>query len=284
MGINYEKLMALDVAEREFSYGERETMLYALGIGFGADPMNRDELPFVYEKKLKVMPTQATVVAWDDGPALSTGLNFLQVVHGEQRISLKRPFPAAATILSKVRVAGAFDKGPGRGAILLMETTLREKQSGDVLAVMLSTIFARADGGFGGPAGGGPPPHTLPDRAPDRTLDLKTGADQALIYALSGDRNPLHRDPDVAAAAGFPKPILHGLCTYGHAIRAIVTTMLDHDPDGIREIEGRFSAPVYPGETIRTEMWRDGNVLSFRCYVTERNLLVINNGKVVVAA
>lgn len=164
-----------------------------------------------------------------------------------------------------------------------METTLAEKTSGDVLAVMLSTIFARADGGFGGPAGSGPAPHALPDRAPDKSLDLKTRPDQALLYALSGDRNPLHRDPDVAAAAGFPQPILHGLCTYGHAVRAVVTSMLDHDPDGIREIEGRFSAPVYPGETIRTEMWRDGNVISFRCFVTERDLLVINNGKVVVA-
>lgn len=283
MGLNYDKLMALGVTEREFAYGERETMLYALGIGLGADPMNRAELPFVYEKNLKVMPTQATVVAWDDDPALATGVNFLHVVHGEQRISLKRPFPAAATILSRVRVAGAYDKGPGRGAILLMETTLAEKTSGDVLAVMLSTIFARADGGFGGPAGSGPAPHALPDRAPDKSLDLKTRPDQALLYALSGDRNPLHRDPDVAAAAGFPQPILHGLCTYGHAVRAVVTSMLDHDPDGIREIEGRFSAPVYPGETIRTEMWRDGNVISFRCFVTERDLLVINNGKVVVA-
>jgi acyl dehydratase len=291
--IDHKKLLALDIPAREFSYTERDAMLYALGIGLGADPMNKAELPFVYEGRggyqpgakstLKTMPTMATVIAWDDSAILQSGINFVQVLHGEQRIRLTGPLPPAATILAKTRFTDIFDKGAGKGAVLLTETTITEKSSGKVLCVNTSTVFARGDGGFGGPQGSGPAPHKVPERAPDKVVEYKSRPDQAILYALSGDRNPLHRDPDVAQAAGFPRPILHGLCTYGHAVRAVVCGMLDHDPDGVREIEGRFTAPVFPGETIRTEMWRDGKVISFRTFVIERELMVINNGKVVVA-
>ncbi|WP_368744866.1 MaoC/PaaZ C-terminal domain-containing protein [Desertibaculum subflavum] len=291
MAIDHKKLLALDLPAREFSYGEREAMLYAMGIGLGADPMNKAELDFVYEglgsyqpdskSTLKTIPSMATVIAWDDTAILQSGINFALVLHGEQRIRLTGPLPAKATILAKTRFVDIFDKGAGKGAILLTETTITEKSSGKVLCVNTSTVFARGDGGFGGPQGSGPAPHQLPERAPDKVVDYASRPDQAILYALSGDRNPLHRDPDVAKAAGFPRPILHGLCTYGHAVRAVVCGMLGHDASGVREIEGRFTAPVFPGETIRTEMWRDGKVISFRTSVTERGLMVINNGKVV---
>jgi acyl dehydratase len=224
------------------------------------------------------------VIAWDDSAILQSGIDFVQVLHGEQRISQTGPQPPAATILAETRFKAIYDKGAAKGAVLLTETAITEKASGKRLSTLLSTVFARGDGGFGGPQGSGPAPHQVPDRSPDTVVDYRSRPDQALIYALSGDRNPLHRDPDAAAAAGFPRPILHGLCTYGHAVRAVVCGALDHDPDGIREIEGRFTAPVFPGETIRTELWRDGNVVSFRTSVTERSLVVINNGNVVLAS
>lgn len=279
MAVTAAGLKALEIPEKTFAYGDREVMLYALGIGYGDDPMNRDELPFVFEGALKVMPTLATVVAWDDDWAARSGLNLFKVVHGEQRIRLHRPLPPAATIVSRVRITDVFDKGADKGCVLYVETTLSDKADGAVLATLLSTVFARGDGGFGGPQGTGPAPHMLPERAPDKVLARKTTPNQALIYRLSGDRNPLHADPGFAAKGGFPRPILHGLCTYGHACAAVVNGLLDHDPTRVAAFEARFSAPVFPGETIATEMWQDGAVVSFRSKVVERDVVVLNNGK-----
>ena len=284
MAVEYDKLMALEGEEKEFSYTDRETMLYAVGIGMGCDPMNRDELPFVFEKDLTPVPTMATVLAWDETLMMASGLNLVMVVHGEQRITLHRPLPSAATILVKQRVVDAFDKGEGRGALVLVETAIREKASGEPLCTNLSTVFARGDGGFGGPAGSGPAPHRLPDRDPDAVCELKTTPNQALIYRLCGDRNPLHADPDFADAAGFPRPLLHGLCTYGSACRAILKSMCDYKAESIRGFEARFTAPVFPGEMIRTEMWRDGNEISFRSHIPERDVVALNNGKATLVA
>jgi acyl dehydratase len=186
--------------------------------------------------------------------------------------------PVAAEILADERITGAFDKGE-KGAILLIEKTLRLKETGEKLCTLTATTVARGDGGFGGPKEGAPEPHALPTRAPDVVQACDTRPDQAFLYALSGDRNPLHRDPKVAKIAGFPRPILHGLCTYGTACRAIISTVCKYDPDRIAGFDARFSAPVFPGETIVTEMWVDGRVVSFRSKVKERDLVVINNGK-----
>lgn len=284
MPIVYDDLMRLDLPEREFRYTERDTMLYALSVGMGHDPMDLDELPFVYEKGLKALPGLATVIAWDDSWAPKTGINFVMVVHGEQRVTLHKPLPPEGRIRSKVRIKDAFDKGAGKGAILLIENTIRDAQSGELLASLLSTTFARGDGGFGGPArskeDGPPQPHPIPDRAPDVGVTARTQPNQALFYRLCGDRNPLHADPVVAKAAGFPRPILHGLCTYGHAVRAVVKAACNHDPARVRHIEARFTAPVFPGETIHTEIWRDGNVVSFRARLMERDVIALDHGKV----
>lgn len=288
MPIDYDHVMGLK-REGEFTYTDRETMLYALGVGFGRDPMNEDELPFVYEKgedpeKLKTVPTMATVLAFNLPILRGAGLNYTMVLHGEQRLSLDRPLPPTGTIVAEGGVVGCYDKGKEKGAVVLTETKIRLKDSGEPLCTLGGTIFARGDGGFGGPAGGGPAPHQLPNRQPDATFEAETRPDQALLYRLSGDRNPLHADPEVGRAAGFPRPILHGLCTYGTACRSVLTALCGYDHTKIRGFDVRFSAPVFPGETIVTEMWQDGNVISFRCRLKERDVMVINNGRCTLAA
>lgn len=285
MAIDYDKLMALKSIGQEFQYGDRETMLYALGVGFGRDPLNAKELPFVYEKGLKTVPTQATVIAWGAGAMANSGINYLMVVHGEQKLTLHKPLPAAAKISVDTSVVGAWDKGKDKGAIIVTETVIKEKQSGDKLCTLQSTTFARGDGGFGGPREGAPEPHKMPERQPDMTVEVDTRPDQALLYRLSGDRNPLHADPEFATAAGFPKPILHGLCTYGTCCRAIISSPIcNYDSTLITGFDVRFSSPVYPGETIAVDLWKDGNIVSFRARVKERDVVVINNGKCTLRA
>ena len=284
MPISYDHIMSLKTEGTESSYSDKETMLYALGVGFGRDPMNEDELPFVYEGMndpgyLKTVPTMATVIQWGGGALRESGINYLMVVHGEQRVTLHRPLPSAATIIGDERVIGAFDKGAGKGAVIVTEKKIRLKDTNEPLCTLVSSTFARGDGGFGGPTTGAPEPHPIPERKPDATYEASILEDQAFIYALSGDRNPLHRDPKIAKAAGFPKPIIHGLCTYGTTCRAIITNVLGHDAAKITGYDVRFSTPVYPGETVLVDVWKDGDVISFRARLKERELVAINNGK-----
>jgi acyl dehydratase len=284
MPINYDELMQATSTGVSAGYTERETMLYALGIGFGRDPMNEAELPFVYENGLKAVPTMATVIGWGASSIMAkSGINYLMVVHGEQKVTLHKPLPAAADVVLDERVLGAFDKGKDKGAVIYTERVMKEKSSGEKLCTLVSATFARGDGGFGGPKDGAPAPHTLPDRKPDLVHECDTRPDQAFLYALSGDRNPLHRDPKVAKMAGFPRPILHGLCTYGTACRAVISSVCKYDASLITGFDVRFSAPVFPGETVVTEMWVDGSVVSFRSRLKERDVVVLNNGKCTLA-
>lgn len=289
MPVVYDRLMALDLPEREGRYTERDTMLYALSIGMASDPMNTDELAFVvengaFEGRLKTIPSMATVLSWDDEFGTAAGLNMVMVVHGEQRITLHKPLAPQGHIKAKTRIVDAFDKGPGKGAVVLVENAIRDAKTGEPIVTLLSTIFARGDGGFGGPQRrpdeAPPAPHQVPDRAPDTVISAATQPNQALFYRLCGDRNPLHADPAFAKAAGFPRPILHGLCTYGHAVRAVVAGACGYDADSVAHIEARFTAPVFPGETIQTEIWKDGKTLSFRARVKERDLRVLDHGLV----
>lgn len=279
MPLDPARILALATKDQRFSYSEKDTALYALGVGMGADPMDVRELPFVFENGLKALPTQATVAAWGAGRLMESGINFLMVVHGEQRITLHRPLPAEAEILADWRVSDLVDKGPGKGAIIVAETVLKSAKDGAPIATLASTIFARADGGFGGASEGGPKPHEVPTRAPDTIVSLPTRPDQALLYRLSGDRNPLHADPGFAKAAGFDRPILHGLCTYAVCCRAVLMTYADYDPARIASFDARFSAPVFPGETIEVRMWRDGAIVSFEAAIAARGATVIKNGR-----
>jgi acyl dehydratase len=281
MPIVYEKLMALDIPSAEHVYGPKDCMLYALGVGLGHDPMNEDELAFVYEKNLKVLPTFAAVLGYVGFWArdLDTGIDWLRMVNGEQGVTLHRPILPQGTVIGRQRIVEVVDKGTGKGALVYTERKVTDKASGELLATVTQTTFCRSDGGFGGPPRESPPPHPIPERAPDAVCDLATRPEAALIYRLSGDRNPLHADPAVAKAAGFPRPIMHGLGNFGIAGHAVLRTMCGYDPARLASFACRFSAPVYPGETIRTEMWRDGSVVSFRSRVLERDAVAINNGR-----
>ena len=283
MAIDYDRLMHWPFAPVEQTYTEKDTILYALGVGFGADPMDEGQLPFVFEERgLRAVPTLAAVLGtpgfWLRDPA--TGVNWKKVLHGEQGIEVHRPLPVAATVVAQTRVTAIIDKGEGRAALIYSKREISDKQTGEPLATLSATTVARGEGGFGGPSSAQPPPHGLPEREPDVVCDLPTAPQAALVYRLSGDPNPLHADPAVARVAGFHAPILHGLCTLGVAGHAVLRTCCDYDPARFRSLRLRFSAPVYPGETIRTEVWKDGDVVSFRSHALERNVTVLDNGRV----
>ena len=281
MAIAYPDILSLKNEGETFSWTVKDTLIYALGVGMGADPMNEDELPFVYEKDIKVVPTQAGVAAWgaNAGPM---GVNFMMLVDGERKIEFHKPMTAQGQVIADTRVIGVWDKGPGKGAVIATASELRDAKSGERLLTITASMFARGDGGFGGPSDGQPEPHAVPTRAPDRSVDITTRPDQAILYRLSGDRNPLHIDPAIAKMAGFPRPILHGMCTYGLTCRAVLQTYAGYDPSRFKSHAARFSAPVFPGETITVDLWKDDDVISFEARIQERGVTVIKNGKTVL--
>ena len=294
MPIYYPDILDQRTAARTFTYGDKDVMLYALGIGLGADPMDDKELAFVYERNLRVVPTAATVLAAANSrpaegraaPQLPAGhrpsqINYLMMVHGEQKVELHKPLPTVGTFTAEGRTVGAWDKGEGKGAVVVNETTWTDAK-GELAATLTGSMFARGDGGFGGPTEGQPEPHQVPTRAADLSVDIATRADQALLYRLNGDRNPLHADPQSAKMSGFPRPILHGLCTYGITCRAVLQHILDYDAEQILSHQARFSSPVFPGETITVDLWSDGKNISFEARVKARNVTVIRNGLTVL--
>lgn len=285
MPIDPDKLLALRIPDTEQCYTEKDVILYALGVGLGHDPLDARELAFVYEKNLKVLPTFPVALGFE--PFLlrdhDTGVNYGMTVHGEEHLVLHRPLATSGTIVARHRIHDVIDKGVGKGALLLMERALFDRATGEPVATMHETVFCRADGGFSDRPRPSPPVHPIPARAPDLVCDLPTRPEMALIYRLSADVNPLHADPEVARAAGFPRPILQGLGSFGVAGHAILRSMCDYDPARLKSIAGRFSAPVFPGETIRSEIWRDGDIVSYRVRVVERDVIAINNGRAEVA-
>lgn len=281
MAIQYEKLLKHDIPLVEQTLTQRDTMLYALGVGLCSDPMDEQQLQFVYEKNLRALPTMATVLA-TPGPwhaAADTGITRSHVVHGEQGFVIHQPLPVDGVITGKTRVTAVLDKGADKGALVLTECEVRDKTSGGLICTLTSTTFCRKDGGFGGPSGPQKPVHPIPERAPDQVCDLPTLPQAALIYRLSGDYNPLHAEPAYAANAGYKAPILHGRATFSVAGHALLKTCCAYDASKFKSMEGRFSSPVYPGETIRTEMWMDGKVVTFRATVPARGVTVLNNGR-----
>jgi acyl dehydratase len=212
-----------------------------------------------------------------------TGLDFTRVVHAEQELSFSAILPPAATLLADARIVRVVDKGEGKGAYVTTRTQVRDAGSGQPYFESTSTILARGDGGIGSVGGPAPVPHTMPQRPPDHVVRLETRADQSLWYRLNGDRNPLHVDAAAAARLGLGAPILHGLCTYGIACRALLQAACGHEPSRLRSFDVRFSQPVLIGETVDTEIWIDGTVASFRCRVPERDVVVIDRGRALLA-
>jgi acyl dehydratase len=285
MPIDYEKLINWKIPEVEQRLTRRDTMLYALGVGLGADPCDENQLRFVYEENLVALPTMAIVLG-SPGPwhhKSETGITGSHVLHGEQGFVIERELPVEGTLVSLTEVTDVIDKGKDKGALVMTRCTVREKESRDIFCTLSSTSFCRADGGFGGPSGPVKKPHPIPERRPDFTCDLPTLPQAALIYRLSGDYNPLHADPAYAKKAGFRMPILHGRCTFSVAGHALLKACCDYAAAKLKSMEGRFSSPVYPGETIRTEMWLDGGIVSFRSTVPAREVTVLNNGRAEIA-
>jgi len=284
MPINYDALKSWQFGDIEQIYTQKDCILYALGLGYGSDPVDPGHLKYLYEAGLEVFPTMPVVMAspgfWLIDPA--TGVDWKKVVAAEQGITIHRPLPAAGRLIGRMRVTEIYDKGAAKGALLAYCRDIYDGATGALLCSVEGSSFLRGDGGFGGTAVAPPPPQSAPDRAPDGAVDIATLPQAALIYRLSGDYNPLHADPAVARQAGFSRPILHGLCTFGIACRGVLD-FLGHGVS-IRHFSGRFSSPVYPGETIRTEIWRlDGGGLAFRCSIPARNAVVLSNGLVHLA-
>lgn len=289
MPIHYPAILQHTSPVQTWRWEDRDFILYALCLGFGADPLDQNKLSFVYEDplqqgtRLKIVPTLPTVLAWVADPMFTDlGVDPVTALHGEQKIEIHRPMPCPVTVSVQGRVLEVYDKGAGRGAIVITEHVLSNAADGVPIATLTTTCFGRAEGGCGGSASPTPAPHAIPARAPDRSVNIATRADLALLYRLTGDRNPIHADPMVARAGGFERPILHGLCSFGITCRAVLETFADFDPDRIASHQARFSSPVYPGETLTVDLWREGDVVSFEARVADRAVTVIKNGKCVL--
>jgi acyl dehydratase len=278
--MDYDRIKHWPFDEILHSYDEGDAMLYALSVGFGSDPLDGGQLRYVFEEPtLDVVPSMASILGhpgfWmRDG---DTGIDWMRVVHAEQGVTIHQPLPAAATIAARNRVKAIVDKGLEKGAIVYTERTITD-------VATRRPFFCRGDGGLAcsdqAPAGA---PNTA-DGDPDAVWDYATLPQQALLYRLSGDRNPLHASVPVAAQAGFDRPILHGLATFGIATHAVLRMCCNYDASALASLRARFSAPVFPGETIRTELWKRGNGVTFRATVPDRGVVVLSHGYATVVS
>lgn len=292
MTIDYHHLKNRPFAPLRQQLSERDVMLYALSLGLGNDPLDAAALPFVYEGApggLRALPTQAVVLGypgfWASQP--DTGIDWVKLLHGEQRVRWHRPLPVGATVVGRNRITHITDKGAGKGALMVTERQL-ETEDGTLLATLQQISFMRGDGGYSQAHGGQPSDEPLPalaatpqERAPDFSDSQAIRPEAALLYRLMGDANPLHADPAVATQAGFERPILHGLASYGLVGHALLRQCAGGDPARLKALDIRFAAPVYPGETLVTEIWRvpgQNGHLQLRARVAERDKVVLSHG------
>lgn len=293
MAIDYHYLKSKHFPPVRQSYEERDTMLYALTLGLGNAPLDAAAFPYVYEGAvggLKVLPTQAVVLGYPGFWAgnKDTGINALKLLHGEQRMQLHAPLPASGTVVGLNRITHLIDKGADRGAIMVTERTLKA-EDGNTLATIQQVTFLKGDGGFSQLGAGQPSDKPLPslqptpeEIAPDYVDTWKIRPEAALLYRLMGDFNPLHADPAVAEKSGFDRPILHGLATYGIAAFAVIRQCTHLVGETLVAFDVRFSAPVFPGETLQTEIWRvphAENEFLLKARVLERDQLVLTHGR-----
>ncbi len=273
MPIDPSVAIGAELPAQDFSWSASDVLLYHLALGAGADPVDPRELRYTIEDGLQVLPTFAVVaqtVHRFDPPAVEfpgISIDLAKVLHGTQRVDVHRRLPADGKARATARITGVYDKGSA--AVVETETVVSDLD-GVPIWTNTSSIFARGEGGFGGDRGPSGPPGP-PDRAPDAVVVTPTAPQQALWYRLLGDRNPLHSHPEFAAKAGFPRPILHGLCTYGMVCKAVVDAELDGDVARVAGYGVRFAGVVFPGETLRTSVWREDGRLVLATTVAERD-------------
>lgn len=284
MPIEIGRAVGATFAPTTYEWSDRDVILYHLALGAGNPPTDENELRYAYEGDLHVLPSFGTIPPF--GTMMSLGsvdgidINLASILHGEQEIEIHQPIPTSGTVSQKGRVVNVFDKG--KGALIVMEIVSTDEKSGEPMFTNRSSIFVRGEGGFGGDSGP-PAVGTVPDREPDHIVESPTMPQQALLYRMSsGDLNPLHADPGFALFAGFERPILHGLCTYGIALKAVVDAALDKEPSRVSTYKARFSGSVYPGETVVTRIWETDRGAALDAVTAERGEPVLSNGLVLV--
>ncbi|GBD85356.1 maoC like domain protein [bacterium BMS3Abin02] len=280
MPIDVDRVLGASLPETAESWDEDRVILYQIGVGAGVPATDPNELQYAYEADLKVLPSFVTIPAMSSifGIGMVEGLTFnpILLVHGDQEVVTHRALPTSATVTQAGRIAEIWDKG--KGALVVIEVVGRDA-SGDMLYTARAGLYLRGEGGFGG-APGPRPGDIAPDREPDLVVESPTLEQQALLYRLNGDKNPLHADPAVAAMAGFSRPILHGLCTYGIVCKAAVDGMFDGDVARVHAYRARFSRPVLPGQTILTSLWRQDDRVILRASVKETAEVVLTNASI----
>jgi acyl dehydratase len=281
MPIDPEKAAGAELPAGEASWTPDDVILYHLGVGAGANPTAAKELEYTYEKNLKVLPSYGVIPVFGSmgrlGQVPGIQINFALVLHGEQDLEIYQPLPTQAAITSQARIAGLYDKG--KAALIVLEVDSSDASSGEKLFTNRFSIFARGEGGFGGDSGP-KAGNAAPEREPDCVVESATLPQQALLYRLNGDKNPLHADPEFAKMGGFDRPILHGLCSYGIVCKAIVDSMLDGDTSRVARYQVRFAGVVFPGETLVTSGWRDGDRILISAKTKERESPVISNAAI----
>lgn len=278
MPIDVERVLGAELGPNEFEWDPDRVILYHLGVGAGVPPTDPGELTYAYEPDLRVLPSFGTIppfgVMVDVISVPGLDINPAMLLHGEQELTVHRTIPTTARVASHGRVIGVHDKGTAALVVVEVETT--DRSSGELLFTNRSSLFVRGEGGFGGDPGPSVS-RAVPDRAPDVMVESPTLPNQALLYRLSGDKNPLHVDPGFAALGGFDRPILHGLCTYGIVCKAMVDGALDGETDRVGGYSARFSGVVFPGETIVTSIWDEGVDLVATATTAERGEPVLVN-------
>lgn len=282
--MDLQAIAALRFDAVEQRYSPRDTILYALGVGYGDDPLDPGQLRYVYEAQLQAVPSMCSVLCqpgfWARDPRY--GVDWVPLLHAEQAFELAAPIPSEGTMFGDVSISAVEDKGPDKGAMVHQIKRLR-LEDGTPIASVRTSLYLRGNGGQGhfGSAPEAEPP--LPDRAPDRSITLATSPRSALIYRLSGDWNPLHADPEVARKAGFDRPIAHGLGTLGAATRAVVDAYCDNDAARLASLTVRFSRPVFPGDTLSLEFFEEPDGVRFRASVPARGVVVLDRCRATIS-
>ena len=282
MGIDAARLQGLRVAPRRQHFSRDDARLYALGVGYGADPLDENDLDYAVDRTgFRVVPTMATIFA-DAIVDLTQACELERpelAVHAEQQLDCRAPLVDGVDFDVGAVITAVYDRGPERGAQIHMQAEASIRASGEPLYRATYVTIARGDGGFGGQAPPTAAGIALPAKPPTAVVETRVAENQALLYALNGDPNPIHTQPAIANRAGFEKPILHGLCTYGMACRAVLRSFCNNDPARMGGFDVRFAAPVYPGDTLRFEMWDDDDGVLFEARAPARDVVVLKNGR-----